>query len=343
VTDEVDVMDVALPDDLRAMGYRTRPATMDDLDELVAVHQAVSLDVVGHIEDTAETLRADLERPKLDLRADTRVVLTPDGRIVGYGEVGEGLNSKVEFWTWMRVHPDHRGKGIAEALYRWIDRRAREAVGTPPPDERVYLQAQRNARDTDGLAILRAEGYEVVRGFWRMGIDLDGDIPAPAWPEGIAVRTMRDGEHDDERRAIYGALNDAFADHWEHHWADSDEGFERWWHLMRYRPGYDPDLWFLAVDGEEIAGMSLCYTERTGLPDTGWVSILGVRQAWRRRGIALALLHHSFRALRERGLAHAGLGVDAESTTGATQLYEKAGMHVISETLALQKELWEGT
>jgi GNAT superfamily N-acetyltransferase len=156
VTDELNAMDVALPDDLRAMGYRTRPATMDDLDELVAVHQAVSLDVVGHIEDTAETLRADLERPKLDLRTDTRVVLTPDGRIVGYGEVGEGLNSKVEFWTWMRVHPDHRGKGIAEALYRWIERRAREAVGTPPPDERVYLQAQRNASPCGRCATARA-------------------------------------------------------------------------------------------------------------------------------------------------------------------------------------------
>ncbi len=347
MSDEVNVMDVALPDDLRVVGYRTRPATMDDLDELVAVHQAVSLDVVGHIEDTAETLRADLERPSLDLRADTRVVLAPDKRIVGYGEMGYGLNGAVEFWTWVRVRPDHRGKGIAEALYRWIERRAREAAGAPPPGERVYLQAVRDVRDTGARAILRAEGYEAVRGFWRMDIDLEDEIPAPAWPEGIAVRTMRGSERDsergDERRAIYSALNDAFADHWEHHWADSDEGFERWWHLMRYRPGFDPGLWFLAVDGEEIAGMSLCYSERTGIPDTGWVSILGVRRAWRRRGIALALLRHSFRVMRERGLAHAGLGVDSESETGATQLYEKAGMHAVSETLALRKELWAGT
>jgi mycothiol synthase len=343
VTDEVNVMDVALPDDLRAMGYRTRPATMDDLDEITAVHQAVSLERLGHIEDTVETMRADLEQPTLDLRADTRVVLAPDGRIVGYGEMAHGLNAGIEFWAWVRVHPDYRGKGIAAALYRWIEGRARDAMRTSPPGKRVYLQERCDARDPDTLAVLRSEGYEVVRGFWEMGIDLDGGVPAPAWPEGITVRTMHADEHDGERRAIYDALNDAFADHWEHHWGASDEALERWWHHMRYRPGFDPGLWFLAVDGDAIAGTALCYLERTGLPDTGWVSLLGVRKAWRRKGIALALLHHSFRALRKRGLAHAGLGVDAESTTGATQLYEKAGMRVTREMTVLQKELRAGT
>ncbi len=59
----------------------------------------------------------------------------------------------------------------------------------------------------------------------------------------------------------------------------------------------------------------------------GWVGSLSVRRPWRRRGLGLALLLHSFHALQERGKARVGLGVDAQNLTGATRLYEKAGMH----------------
>jgi ribosomal protein S18 acetylase RimI-like enzyme len=53
-----------------------------------------------------------------------------------------------------------------------------------------------------------------------------------------------------------------------------------------------------------------------------------VLRPWRRRGLGRALLLQAFAAFRERGLARAALGVDAESLTGANRLYESAGMHV---------------
>jgi hypothetical protein len=37
-----------------------------------------------------------------------------------------------------------------------------------------------------------------------------------------------------------------------------------------------------------------------------------------------------------------GLGVDADSLTGATRLYEKAGMHVVRELATYEKELRAG-
>ncbi|MBD0349195.1 MAG: GNAT family N-acetyltransferase, partial [Thermoleophilia bacterium] len=91
---------------------------------------------------------------------------------------------------------------------------------------------------------------------------------------------------------------------------------------------FDPALWFIAYDGDEIAGFSLCRPRESGDPDMGWVSVLGVRRPWRRRGLALALLRHSFVELHRRGKKRVGLGVDAENTTGALRLYERAGMHV---------------
>ena len=75
----------------------------------------------------------------------------------------------------------------------------------------------------------------------------------------------------------------------------------------------------------------------------GWVDTLGVRRPWRRQGLAEALLYHSFRELRRRGRTSVGLGVDASSLTGATRLYEKAGMRAIRKFTRYEKELRPGT
>jgi GNAT superfamily N-acetyltransferase len=74
----------------------------------------------------------------------------------------------------------------------------------------------------------------------------------------------------------------------------------------------------------------------------GWVNVLGVRRPWRKRGLGLALLQHSFGEFYSRGKHRAGLGVDASSLTGATRLYEKAGMKPIRQFTVSQKVLRPG-
>jgi ribosomal protein S18 acetylase RimI-like enzyme len=100
---------------------------------------------------------------------------------------------------------------------------------------------------------------------------------------------------------------------------------------------YDPTLWFVAYDGDEIAGYALCKPQEGGDPKLGWVDVLGVRRPWRRRGLALALLLHAFGEFRSRGHARVGLGVDTENTTGAVGLYEKAGMRPVRQFDAYEK------
>ena len=68
----------------------------------------------------------------------------------------------------------------------------------------------------------------------------------------------------------------------------------------------------------------------------GWIRALGVRPRWRRRGLGTALLLHAFGALYARGQRRIGLGVDAENTTGAVRLYERAGMRA-----AWQADIYE--
>jgi mycothiol synthase len=163
-------------------------------------------------------------------------------------------------------------------------------------------------------------GYKPFRHSFRMQIEFDAELPTPVWPEGLAVRTFVPGEDDE---AVYEASDAAFVDHFEH----ARQPYESWRGWV-FGESFDPSLWFLAVDGEEIAGVSLCRGEGGADGELGWVNTLGVRPAWRRRGLGRALLLHSFAEFRARGKRGAGLGVDALNPTGAVGLYEGAGMHV---------------
>src|SRR4029079_12656768 len=102
-------------------------------------------------------------------------------------------------------------------------------------------------------------------------------------------------------------------------------------------PEFDPTLWPIALDrlSGEVAGFSL-NRYRMGI---GWIRTLGVRRRWRKRGLGEALLLHSFDEFYKRGTKTIGLGVDAQSPTGATRLYQRAGMHVAAEYVIYEKEL----
>src|SRR5262249_6815680 len=170
----------------------------------------------------------------------------------------------------------------------------------------------------------------LIRVHWRMGIELRAAPPAPSWPTGIALRTFARGQ---DERPVFDVIEEAFQDHWGH----VPSRYEEWLQHMD-RSDFDPTLWFLAVDGDQIAGAALCRQR----PDTGWVGSLAVRRPWRTRGLATALLHHAFRMFWDRGERTVGLGADSQNLTGAVRLYERAGMRVIQQAALYEKELRPG-
>jgi ribosomal protein S18 acetylase RimI-like enzyme len=111
------------------------------------------------------------------------------------------------------------------------------------------------------------------------------------------------------------------------------------WRRVRFDdPEFDPTLWAIAWDGDEVAGFSL-NRYRMGI---GWVRTIGVRRPWRKRGLGEALLLHSFGEYYRRGTRTIGLGVNAHNPTGATRLYQKVGMYAASEHVTYEKELRAG-
>jgi ribosomal protein S18 acetylase RimI-like enzyme len=218
----------------------------------------------------------------------------------------------------VKVDPDaHAGEVVAE-LVAWLEERTVEGrlrVWTSEDDVRIV----------DAFGAL---GFQPVRHSYRMEIDLADELRQPTWPAGISVRTASADDH----RSIF----DAFIEVWQDTNDPIDETFEEWAHWHVERDSYDPTLWFLAMAGDELAGFSLCRVDPVD-PTAGYVSLLGVRRPWRRQGLGEALLLRSFAAFRERGLTRGTLGVDASSVTGATRLYERAGMRVYRNTVFLER------
>ena len=99
-------------DAYRKTGGVLRPATMEDLEPVVGLLQACSLDLVGIKEDHADDLRTWWTTPGLCLETDTRVAVSGDEGIVGYAEVSDFTTPHVRVEAWGRVHPGHRGCGI---------------------------------------------------------------------------------------------------------------------------------------------------------------------------------------------------------------------------------------
>jgi mycothiol synthase len=132
---------------------------------------------------------------------------------------------------------------------------------------------------------------------------------------------------------VFEAVEDAFRDMW----GRPRGTFERFVEITG-RESFDPSLWFLAMDGDEIAGLILGKTLAGG----GWVDVVGVRRPWRNRGLGLALLRHAFTTYHRRGVRKVALSVDAESITGAPRLYGRAGMRVRESYAVHLKELRPG-
>jgi mycothiol synthase len=278
-----------------------RPPTRDDA---VAVAEA-SLRF-GLSDETAQDVESWFDLPSTNLERDARVAVR-DGSIIGYGDVGDRTGDGKVLWLDIRAEDDALPQLLDFLEARAADlasEGAKAKVWSPEGNERLR-------------SLIESRGYGFDHYSRRMRVALDADLPDAKWPNGVSVRTYR---RDEDEEAVYEAHQDAFSGERDF----ERDPFDEWTHWS-YREPFDPELWFLAVDGEEIAGISLCRPERGGDESVGWISVLGVRRPWRRRGLGTALLRHSFREFHERGKQVAALGVDADNQH-ALALYERAGM-----------------
>ena len=88
--------------------------------------------------------------------------------------------------------------------------------------------------------------------------------------------------------------------------------------------------------------MSLCANGMVHDENIGYLDSVCVRKEFRKKGIASSLLKHSFKELKKAGKNKAYLHVDADSLTGATKLYEGAGMKTNQFSIIMEKIIQKG-
>ena len=193
------------------------------------------------------------------------------------------------------------------------------------------LSTQVSARNLTLLELFLLNGYHSHLSFLIMELIMSEPPATPEWMNGIQVRSFIPAQ---DEQAIFRADEEAAEDKGYHQPLD----FEGWSKRMGLgSERFDPGLWFLACDGNEIAGIALNYYDPRSA--TGWVDHLGVRRAWRKKGIGKALLLHTLGEFYRRGVKHIKLSVDSKSLTNAPDLYESVGMQTIHEYHIYRKEL----
>ncbi len=308
-----------------------RPARSTDTNAVAKLtHDVAEMEGDSLFVLTAEELANEWENEGFNVERDVFVVETRDGRLVGseefYNESGH-YKLKADGC----VHPEFRGLGIGSSLLEKIAERAQAEMKLAAPDVRVFIQSLINNKDEAGHNLLKNNGYSLVRYFWRMEIKLQTVPSAINFPTGIELRPFIKDEHG---VAVWQADDEAFHDHWGSH----DRTFQEWSHAKFGNLNFDPTLWMVAWDGNEVAGFSQ-NRFRKGI---GWIGTVAVRRPWRGKGLGIALMHHTFGEFYKRGTTIIGLGVDSANLTGATRLYERAGMYVAGEFSLYEKELRKG-
>lgn len=282
----------------------------------------------------AEDLAEELEEFGFTPETDSWAVW--DGELmVGYGQLRVAHNlddeGRVRCQLGGGVHPDWRGRGIGRELVRRQEERGRELAAERHSGTPYYFRAGGELEGSDARRLLTHMGYAVVRYFNELARPLPGDpvtVPDPAELDGVELLTPT-SEHEGGVREAHNA---AFVDHW-----GSTPQSEATWH--DYWTGRPPrrQLSTLAI-GDDGAVLAYVLVSQW-VPRQAYVDLVGTVREARGRGLAAACLSRSIRLAAESGQYDViELGVDSDSPTGATRLYERLGFRLDRVMAAMMKE-----
>lgn len=289
-------------------GCTYRPATPDDAPACCDLVMAVDVEEYGEPDYDVTDVHDDWSRERFDLARDTWLVHDAKNMLIGYG-IAWDKQPHALVQADVFVHPE------APDLYPWlvaaVSRRAAEHAATSGATTTHVFSSEPNKRRAGALT---DAGYEIVRVFRRMVVDLATPPPRPEPPDGVTIRAVT----ADDLRTCWAVMNESFARHFDFVAGTYDEWHARLVDTEHYAPGY----WWLA----DVNGVPSALLIGQRHEQNGWVRVLGTLPAARGRGAGTALLLTAFAAFRADGAPKAGLGVDSANETGAMALYERIGM-----------------
>ena len=326
-----------------------RPYTTPDVQAVVEVINADSQKTLGYpraVTDSVGNLRMVRYVP---LSSDKVVAVIEQGKIVGYAYIADKENGIVTE-VGGAVHPGYWGRGVGQLLLTWAKERAEVLAHQAPAGVRTVLQANLYETEQEAIKLFTDSGYEKMREWVHMSLEMDQPFPDPSLPEGLTLREM---DLDQDWDLVGPAMDEAFADHWgaiqlpatdeepgeEVNDEDEEESDDS--------PGDDsfsnaPGYCFIVLAGDKVAGGILCNAKLVERRDTGRVGSVFVRREYRRRGIGQTLMKTAFNTFWKQGVNRIILDTDSESFSQSTKFYEGLGMKPYRREFLYEKEIRPG-
>ncbi len=315
--------------------YTWRPLRPEDVPALFNMLLAVGQADDRLIMDTAADMATQFDDPWSDPATCSLGAFTPEGQMAALARTFMNPNPESEVRCYFDVdaHPAHRGRGLEDFLLEWAEAQGRKRLSAMPAHWPRRLMHGTQDTLAEHIARLEQSGFAPARYFYRMRRDLRRPIPDRPLPDGLTLRRFT----PEMSQPLLAAFNESFRDHWNFEPVSAED----WEMFFLKRSSFRPDLTFLAMDGDEVAGFSFNTISpeenaRNALNE-GWVAELGTRRSWRKRGVASALLCETMRAFQAEGLEYTTLGVDTQNPSGALGLYEGLGFAPVKRFIVFAK------
>ncbi len=271
------------------MAVRLRAFQETDYPVLTALYNRCRPDVP----ETEATLRAAGEAFSDDEQLNLVAEVT-NGELVGaaWAHTADSGKDQVRFDILALVSP-----GLAETLYGVVLERF------TPQTSALLVRVRENWTD---LGFYTQRGFKEYERMWESRLALSTFEPAPfariserSDQTPVRICTLADMPKTEAvQRRLYDAVVELLGDvpfsEPRNIWP-----FEVWQRRFWQHPSRRPESFFLALEGDEIVGVSEL---RSGAqPDWLYTGLTGVKPAYRRRGIALALKLSALRHAKGAG------------------------------------------
>lgn len=229
--------------------------------------------------------------------------------------------------------PEWRRKGIGRAMLLWMEDHLAQSANAAPGSER-YFQVNVTQFQEGAAVMLERSGYQPMRYFYEMVRPSLEEIIEHPLPDGLEIRPVESSHYE----AIWKSVDDTSKDEWGYN-VPTDEDYQEW----LASPHFQPQLWQVAweIATNRIVGHVLTFIDADENEQfnrkRGYTEGIGVDAAWRRRGVARALISRSLQAQKAAGMRESALAADSDSTSNVIQLYESCGFQITKRDTIYRK------
>ena len=209
---------------------------------------------------------------------------------------------------------------IPQLILNFLEEKLAVVSAELPEDYPRFYQVWNIQKAVEHRQFFLNNGYQPANYFFMLTPPIEKPLDNYPLPEGLEIRPVKPEHY----RKIWNAANEAFRDHWGFQ-EPTEEQYQAW----QKERIFQPHLWKVAWDGDEVAGQVGNYIDHEENEkfkrSRGTTENIFVRRPWQQRGLAKALITESIRMFKDMGITETALGVDSENSSGALKLYTDMG------------------